>query len=171
MISETIVTGQPLSGKSDSDIAALKSDLWKAMETPEAQVELLRAIRSKIEEYGYSADRIVFELFQNADDAYHQLHGGSDVACFVLRVRSSGRMGFQTVHWGRPINDFGNNPDEGRRRGYGRDLYNMLLMNFSEKRRRDGVTGQFGLGFKTVHMLSNGVGIASRFLAVRTQGG
>ena len=158
-------------GQPDSDIAALKSDLWKAMETPEAQVELLRAIRSKIEEYGYSADRIVFELLQNADDAYHQLHGGSDGSCFVLRVRSSGREGFQTIHWGRPINDFGNNPDEGRRRGYGRDLYNMLLMNFSEKRRRDGVTGQFGLGFKTVHMLSNSVGIASRFLAVRTQGG
>ncbi len=158
-------------GKSDSDIAGLKSDLWKAMETPEAQVGLLRAIRSKIEEYGYSADRIVFELLQNADDAYHQLHGGSEVSCFVLRVRSSEGEGFQTIHWGRPINDFGNNPDEGRRRGYGRDLYNMLLMNFSEKRRRDGVTGQFGLGFKTVHMLSNSVGIASRFLAVRTQGG
>ena len=158
-------------GRSDSDIAALKSDLWKAMKTPEAQVELLRAIRSKIEEYGYSADRIVFELFQNADDAYHQLHGGGDVSCFVLRVRSGEREGFQTIHWGRPINDFGNNPDEGRRRGYGRDLYNMLLMNFSEKRRRDGVTGQFGLGFKTVHMLSNSVGIASRFLAVRTHGG
>jgi len=158
-------------GKPASAIAALKADLWKAMETPDAQVELLRAVRSKIEEYGYSADRIVFELLQNADDAYHQLHGLSDVSCFVLRVRSDERGGFRTIHWGRPINDFGNNPDEGRRRGYGRDLHNMLLMSFSEKRRRDGVTGQFGLGFKTVHMLSDSVGIASRFLAVRTQGG
>ena len=158
-------------GKPDNDIADLKADLWTAMETPEAQVELLCAMRSKIEEYGYLADRIVFELLQNADDAYHQLHGCSDVSCFVLRVRSGERGGFQTIHWGRAINDFGNNPDEGRRRGYGRDLHNMLLMSFSEKRRRDGVTGQFGLGFKTVHMLSDSVGIASRFLAVRTQGG
>ncbi|MCY4400173.1 MAG: hypothetical protein OXE96_12675 [Gemmatimonadetes bacterium] len=158
-------------GKSDSDIAGLKADLWNVMETPEAQVELLRAMRSKIEEYGYSADRIVFELLQNADDAYHQLHDRSDVPCFVLRVRLSKRRGFQAIHWGRAINDLGNNPDEGRRRGYGRDLHNMLLMNFSEKRRSDGVTGQFGLGFKTVHMLSDSVGIASRLLAVRTQGG
>ena len=158
-------------GKPHSDIACLKADLWNAMETPEAQVELLAAIRSKIDEYGYSTDRVVFELFQNADDAYHQLHGHSDVSCFVLRVCHGERGGFQAVHWGRAINDFGSNPDEGRRRGYGRDLHNMLLMSFSEKRRRDGVTGQFGLGFKTVHMLSDSVGIASRFLAVRTQGG
>ncbi len=158
-------------GKSATDIAVLKADLWNAMETPEAQVELLHAIRSKIEEYGYSTDRIVFELLQNADDAYHQLHGRGGVSCFVLRVRSGERGGFQAIHWGRAINDFGSNPDEGRRRGYGRDLHNMLLMSFSEKRRGDGVTGQFGLGFKTVHMLSDSVGIASRFLAVRTQGG
>ena len=158
-------------GKSDSHIARLKADLWKAMEVPEAQVELLGVIRSKIDEYGYSTDRVVFELFQNADDAYHQLHGHSDVSCFLLRVRPGERGGFQTIHWGRAINDFGNDPDEGRRRGFGRDLHNMLLMSFSEKRRRDGLTGQFGLGFKTVHMLSDSVGIASRFLALRTQGG
>ena len=158
-------------GKSASDIAVLKADLWDAMESREAQVELLRAIRSKIEEYGYSADRIVFELLQNADDAYHQLRGRGEVLCFVLRVRSGESGGFQAIHWGRAINDLGNNPDEGRRRGYGRDLHNMLLMSFSEKRRREGVTGQFGLGFKTVHLLSDSVGIASRFLAVRTQGG
>ena len=157
--------------KPHSDIARLKANLWNAMETPEAQVELLAAIRSKIDEYGYSTDRVVFELYQNADDAYHQLHGRSDVSCFVLRACHGERGEFQTVHWGRAINDFGNNPDEGRRRGYGRDLYNMLLMSFSEKRRSDGVTGQFGLGFKTVHMLSDSVGIASGFLAVRTHGG
>ena len=158
-------------GRSASDIADLKGHLWSAMEVPEAQVELLRAIRSKIEEFGYSADRVVFELFQNADDAYQQLHGCRGMSCFVLRVCSGERRGFRAIHWGRAINDCGNAPDEGRDRGFGRDLRNMLVMNCSEKRRHDGVTGQFGLGFKTVHLLSDSVGIASGFLTVRTQGG
>ena len=47
----------------------------------------------------------------------------------------------------------------------------MLLMNFSEKRPEEDVTGKFGLGFKSVHMLSDSVGIASGFISLRTLGG
>jgi hypothetical protein len=77
----------------------------------------------------------------------------------------------RVIHWGRPINYLGPNPEEGRRLGYGRDLLNMLLMNFSEKRPSDDLTGKFGLGFKSVHVLSDSVGIACGFLSLRTQGG
>ena len=47
----------------------------------------------------------------------------------------------------------------------------MLVMNFSEKRPGEDVTGKFGLGFKCVHLLSDSVGIASGFIALRTIGG
>ena len=62
-------------------------------------------------------------------------------------------------------------PEDGRRLGHGRDLLNMLLMNFSEKRPGDDLTGKFGLGFKSVHVLSDSVGIASGFITLRTAGG
>jgi hypothetical protein len=44
-------------------------------------------------------------------------------------------------------------------------------MNFSEKRPGDELTGKFGLGFKSVHVLSDSVGIASGFIGMRTRGG
>jgi len=47
----------------------------------------------------------------------------------------------------------------------------MLVMNFSEKRVDEDLTGKFGLGFKSVHVLSDSVGIASGFIALRTLGG
>ena len=47
----------------------------------------------------------------------------------------------------------------------------MLVMSFSEKPAERDLTGKFGLGFKSVHILSDGVGIASGFLALRTRGG
>ena len=50
-------------------------------------------------------------------------------------------------------------------------LLNMLLMNFSEKRSGKDLTGKFGLGFKAIHMLTDNVGVASGFIALRTIGG
>jgi len=150
---------------------ALKSELWQAVSDPDAARELLIAVRSRIGEYGYSAGRVLFELFQNADDAYRQQEASVKNFCFRVEVATNGPGGFQTIHWGRRVNHLGRNPEEGRRRGHGRDLLNMLLMNFSDKRTGDDLTGKFGLGFKSVHALSDGVGIASGFIALRTVGG
>ena len=153
------------------ELADLKSSLWKAVATPDAGPELLDAVRKKIFEFGYSASRVLFELFQNADDAYLQLATNAGDACFRVEVRSSPAEGLRIIHWGRPINHLGPLPNEGRRLGHDRDLLNMLLMNFSEKRPGERLTGKFGLGFKSVHVLSNDVGIASGFIALRTVGG
>ena len=52
----------------------LKAWLWKRIDDADAvAAELLSSIRDRIEDLGYSADRVLFELFQNADDAYTQL--------------------------------------------------------------------------------------------------
>ncbi|OAF12399.1 hypothetical protein AYJ54_06095 [Bradyrhizobium centrolobii] len=149
----------------------LKAALWRKVSDGALAAELLSAVRSKIGDFGYSASRVLFELFQNADDAYRQHGGAATDVCFRVELFSNGSSGFRVVHWGRPINHMGRDTEEGRRLGHDRDLLNMLLMNFSEKRPGDDLTGKFGLGFKSVHVLSDSVGIASGFIALRTVGG
>ncbi|MCY4541016.1 MAG: hypothetical protein OXB95_01265 [Rhodobacteraceae bacterium] len=153
------------------DLDKLKTELWDSISSPDSAKELLAALRSKIRDFGYSPERVVLELFQNADDAYRQLNASTKDACFRFEVTREGAGGFRTIHWGRPINHLGRHPDEGRRRGLGKDLLNMLLLSFSDKRPEDKLTGKFGLGFKVVHALSESVGIASGFIGLRTAGG
>lgn len=148
-----------------SRLPILKRKLWKSIQAPEARGQLLAAVRGRIEDYGYSPDRVLFELFQNADDASLQ-HPPPGQACFRLEVAER-RM--RAVHWGRLINHPGPDAQQGAREGWLRDLFNMLLMNLSEK--REDVTGRFGLGFKSVHLIAAEVGIASGFVACRVKGG
>jgi hypothetical protein len=149
----------------------LKAELWRKVSDSTLATELLSAVRAKIGDFGYSASRVLFELFQNADDAYRQHGEPASDARFRIEPLPGHPGGFRVVHWGRPINHMGHDAEEGRRVGHDRDLLNMLLMNFSEKRPGDDLTGKFGLGFKSVHVLSDGVGIASGFIALRTAGG
>ncbi|MCW2275300.1 hypothetical protein GJ654_12505 [Rhodoblastus acidophilus] len=143
----------------------LKQKLWTAVQSPESASQLLYAIRGKIEQFGYNPDRVLFELFQNADDAALQ-HPPPGEARFRLEA-SGGSL--RVLHWGRPVNHPGGDAELGQREGWHHDLFNMLLMNLSDK--REGVTGRFGLGFKSVHLLSADVGIASDFVACRVRGG
>lgn len=156
---------------SPQDMEKLKAELWQAISDPQMAAELLSAVRSKIRDFGYAASRVLFELFQNADDAYRQQDAATKDACFRVEISSEGSGGFRVIHWGRPINHLGPDARDGRRLGHDRDLLNMLLMNFSEKRPGEDLTGKFGLGFKSVHVLSDSVGIASGFIALRTLGG
>ena len=153
----------------------LKADLWKNVHEADALTELLAGLRSRIKDLGYSSERILFELFQNADDACCQLDESyttvDEGECFRVETRSESHGGFRIVHWGRRINDRGAVRDEGRRLGRDRDLLNMLVMDFSEKPIDKDLTGKFGLGFKSVHIVSDSVGIASGFIALRTCGG
>ena len=80
------------------------------MSVPGAAAELLLAVRARISEFGYSANRVLFELFQNADDAYKQLDPVPGDACFRVMVILDGPRGFRAIHWGRPINHLGNDP-------------------------------------------------------------
>ena len=153
----------------------LKAELWTRVHEAAAPAELLAGLRSRIKDLGYSADRILFELFQNADDACRQLDESEPASdegeCFRVETRSADHGGFRIVHWGRRINDRGAIREEGRRLGRDRDLLNMLVMDFSEKPIDRDLTGKFGLGFKSVHIVSDSVGIASGFIALRTCGG
>jgi len=143
--------------------------LYEALQSPAAQDELLVATRGKITDMGYSPKRILFELFQNADDAAVQAK--RQKADFRVLDRAGEGL-LDIVHWGRPINDFSLDPERGREMQYDSDLLNMLHLNTSAKEEKDGVTGHFGLGFKSVHLIAGSVYLGSGLaIATRITGG
>jgi hypothetical protein len=159
------IDSHPAGKRQEEARPAAKRELWEKVASPKKADELLIAIRQRIKDYGYDPSRVLFELFQNADDATHQ-HPVSTEGRFRLEY-SDDRL--SVSHWGRLINHPGPNVDEGIKKGWRNDLFNMLLMNLSEK--REDVTGRFGLGFKSVHLLSKRVSIASHFVSCRIKGG
>ncbi len=133
------------------------------------QSAVLDAIKAKINHHQYQTYSVPFELFQNADDAVvefaemqtHPYPFSSldelelDVQQQQFCVLSDDNT--QTfIHWGRAINFFrGAEGFPGKERGFHRDLEKMLLLNTSDKQTESLVTGKFGLGFKSVHLISN----------------
>ena len=143
-----------------------KENLWAAVGKPEAAAELLSAIREKMVRRNYAAERTLFELFQNAVDAAHQLGVKSDVRVEATRDETGAITHLRLIHWGRPINVPGGVKTPKR---YERDLDNMLDLDSSEKEGED--RGKHGLGFKTCHMLSNDTRVASGRLRFSIRGG
>ena len=131
----------------------------------EAQSFILQSVRDKVRQYQYRRQAIPFELFQNADDAVVELADMAageawepDQAPFVVAWT---RQSMDFVHWGRPINEFRHGAfhgQEGRARGYDRDLEKMLILSYSDKvieQETMPITGKFGLGFKSVFLVSD----------------
>jgi len=133
-----------------------------------ALAELREAVCSVIRKLGYPDDgrTTVFELYQNARDALLQ---ATAPASRTVRVTLADDC-LSLLHHGRPINGHEGDPERARELGWDRDLINMISPNQSEK--QDGDIGQFGLGFKCVHILSAEPRIASgNAVAARIVGG
>ena len=148
---------------------------------PDEQQAVVQAVKSKLEQYQYEISSIPLELFQNADDATVELgqypapaylSEGSEVSepawRFVVEEREDG-LGF--LHWGRPINHRGPGGFDGEGRGYDRDLEKMLILSATDKLGDEGVTGKFGLGFKSVLLACEQPRILSGRLAIRVVAG
>lgn len=147
-----------------------RSALWAAAQSAEGAKELLEATRQKIDEMGYAPHRVLFELYQNAVDAQAQWHGNGRFRVEAISDGDQMITCLRVIHWGRPVNHPGSDPLKAEEEGHRRDLSNMLAINHSAKD-GDAVTGRFGLGFKTVHMLADEVRLASGGIAIRILGG
>lgn len=167
----------------EDEIRSLKQKLGNILEdnSPEntAPSIVLQAVRDKIRQFGYKLTNIPFEIFQNADDALVELEmmaqGHSllpDRFKFIIEIEGNT---ITMMHWGRPINCFVH-PDyplhDYRENGFGQDLEKMLSFNYSDKRNDDhNLTGKFGLGFKSVHLICKEPLVFSDRIAFRIVGG
>jgi len=143
-------------------------------------------VQSLIKRYGYREDSILLELAQNADDALSQSaemeRSELPDAPRRLIIRTSQQSDVPTIdviHYGRPINETGGAAfPEGQTRQWDQDLYFMMLLNLSGKPGEvsgqsavASTTGRFGLGFKSVHLVSEKPSVVSGFLAFSIAGG
>jgi hypothetical protein len=155
-----------------AELSQLPARLKTLLEQDESvQSETLCSVRDKMSDYQYSARSVPFELFQNSDDALSErIQLGGDGAAREIEFHLDDEH-FIVKHWGRLINDFGADED-GRRKGYDKDLKRMLVLAASDKSEREElVTGKFGLGFKSVYFLTDEPSVVSGDLAFRVLGG
>jgi hypothetical protein len=145
---------------------------------PDTHRQFLNAVRVKIRQFQYDEDSVPFELFQNADDAaveLQQMMGADSLPAGSRRFMAWADADvMRFVHGGRPINRFRLGNFDGRNRGFDRDLQKMLMLSSSDKRPGDfehGTTGQFGLGFKSVFLLSDAPRVLSGRLAFEVVAG
>lgn len=167
----------------DAKFQDLLEELQELFENCEKiREETLTAIRRRIStaEYGYELSSIPFELFQNADDAAAELqkmkkipeNSKMDRQSFVIELTDNA---LNIIHWGRPINQYqypGFDHELGEQLGFGDDLQKMLLLGVSDKS-DDTIsrTGKFGLGFKSVFLLTDKPCVVSNRLNFSIQGG
>jgi hypothetical protein len=159
-------------------IEAAKARLRRSIvESPQGQRSILRSVRRKVRDhYQYSSNRVLFELFQNADDACRELawmeaDTSRDADRFVVGYDN---RSLDIVHWGRCINQMGPHGMDGDKHGFSRDLEKMLVLSGSDKESVSAdtpVTGRFGLGFKTAFLVTDSPRILSGRLAFRVVGG
>ncbi len=124
------------------------------------QSAVLTGIKVRVMHNQYEVASIPFEVFQNADDAViemqHLQHADGRpefdaevIGRFVMQS-SGGTIRF--AHWGRPINYAGRLASY--KADFANDLERMLMLGASAKDEDEGVTGKFGLGFKSVLLAS-----------------
>ena len=162
---------------------ALLADL---IERPECQTFLLKRIKELMRRYGYEANSVLLEIAQNADDALAQAAQiqGKPLTPYLRRLKiqvheHTGTPTVDVMHWGRPINDTGGSVfPAGRDQQWDHDLYFMMLMNLSSKPGEipgegssSSTTGRFGLGFKSVHLVSSSPSVVSGHIAFSIAGG
>ncbi|MBA2883174.1 hypothetical protein HNR65_003535 [Desulfosalsimonas propionicica] len=153
---------------------------------PEYQKFIWYRMQELMKRFGYTESSVLLELSQNADDALAQSAeiSGTDlpaeVQCLFIRVnRYDDKPEIEIKHYGRPINETGGTGfPAGPERQWDQDLYFMMLLNLSGKpgetpgqSSSSSTTGRFGLGFKSVHLVSEMPSVISGFLAFTIKGG
>ena len=170
----------------DTERSALDKLAALIRDNQEHQRFLSSRVQELMRRFGYRDDSVLLELAQNADDALSQASEIVDAplppAARRLVVCIHVQDGVTTIdvrHHGRPINDTGGTAfPAGRDRQWDQDLYFMMLLNLSGKpgeipgqTTTAATTGRFGLGFKSVHLVSATPSVVSGFIAFSIAGG
>ncbi len=125
---------------------------------------VMKEIKDRLASQNYEVASVPFEIFQNADDAVAELRAHCS-AEFLDNIRpkellhtfrvESGTDGSRVAfyHWGRAINQYRFGDTSVSR--FQRDLEKMLVLQGSGKVHESGVTGHFGLGFKSVFFVTD----------------
>ncbi|WP_434129839.1 sacsin N-terminal ATP-binding-like domain-containing protein [Methylocaldum sp. GT1BB] len=153
-------------------------ELADILKREDVQADVLEAVRAKLRDYQYDPSGILFELFQNADDASIELNRLSqrfrcgmdedDIADkFIVDIRDNV---VRACHWGRPIN-YCPPVEEEHADDFRCDLEKMLILSASDKSSSSGVTGKFGLGFKSVLLATDSPRVLSGDLRFEIVGG
>lgn len=156
----------------ESRIRELQGQLKHLVEEDRVtQLALLQGVRGKITDMQYTPESVPFELLQNADDALSEWEEMTGHVDDVRRTFHAdlGPDVLRFIHHGRPVNFFSYGEFDGRGRGFDGDLEKMLTLMSSDK--GAGVTGKFGLGFKSVFLLSDRPTVKSDRLAFTVKGG
>lgn len=166
---------QGASGREQEALAQVREHqirLRKLVETdPDTQKALLAGVQKKVLDQQYVPASVPFELLQNADDAlveWQEMTRDVDVRRQTFTLALQGGS-LRVVHHGRPVNFYSYGDFDGRSRSFDADLEKMLTLLSSDK--GAGVTGQFGLGFKSVFLLSDRPAVKSGRLAFTVLGG
>jgi len=162
----------------DADKKARALFLEKLDNDVDVHTALLEGMRLRIARQQYELDSIPFEILQNADDAAGELLRHADISDEGLPYVSkfvihSGDNKISFHYGGRPINSSCGLTGAAANR-YKRDLVKMLLLNGSDKNTSgedSEVTGKFGLGFKSVFLLTDVPRVASGKLTFEILGG
>ena len=160
-------------------------ELARQVEAPDHQSFLSFRVQQKMRSNGYDEASVLLELAQNADDALAQAAEikGSELPPSARKLvidvgQEDGTYAIDVTHYGRPINETGGAAfPAGKDRQWDQDLYFMMLMNLSSKpgeslgQSGTTTTGRFGLGFKSVHLLSQRPSVVSGFMSFSVVGG
>ena len=171
---------RPVPAEVQQDLAQAKQRLRELLaQDEETQQTTLLAVRKKMEQYQYDSSSVPFELWQNADDALIELGELAYDASHSLAlgcVVSVEERSFALLHWGRLINEFqGAEGHNFRDRGFDQDLEKMVVQSVSDKGEVGeagvSVTGKFGLGFKSVFLVSDAPEVLSGSVDFVIRGG
>ena len=165
----------------DENRRSAKQNIRRLLEFDESvHSAILAKVADKIRQYQYDASSVPFELWQNADDAVVELE---ELNGDVSQAQKSGFHLFATtseirvIHFGRLVNEY-RLPGCSKRDDleFNRDLEKMVIQSMSDKadaeaRSGKALTGKFGLGFKSVYLVSDTPEIVSGSVDFVVRGG